>query len=171
MSDLSHIDENGKTKMVNITEKEKTTRKAIAYGKITLKPETLKMIKNGDIEKGTVLETARIAGIMAVKDTPSIIPLCHQLQISGIDIDFTFEDEKSIGITVTISLKGKTGAEMEALTGASTAALTIYDMCKAVDKEMVIGEIKLLEKSGGKSGHFKREEENNAGNSESSLPE
>lgn len=159
MSKLSHVDASGKAKMVDVTEKRVTNREAVAYGKITMDPETLKLIQRGAMKKGAVLETARIAGIMGVKQTSNLIPMCHPLLISGIDIEFEIEDERSIGIQVTVRTTGKTGIEIEALTGVSISALTIYDMCKAVDKEMVIGEVKLLKKTGGKSGIYIREEE------------
>ncbi|MDI3548378.1 MAG: cyclic pyranopterin monophosphate synthase [Halanaerobiales bacterium] len=158
MSELSHVDSKGKARMVDVTEKNITIREAVAYGCIRMNPGTLKLIREGKIEKGAVLETARVAGIMGVKNTPNLIPMCHQLMISAINIDFQFEDDETIGIKVTARTTGKTGVEMEALTGVSITALTIYDMCKAVDKEMVIGEIKLLRKTGGKSGTYIREE-------------
>ncbi len=156
MGKLSHVDHEGKARMVDVTNKKDTDRKALAYGQVSMKPETLDLIKEGKIEKGAVLETARVAGIMGVKKTPEIIPMCHQLLITGIDIEFEFKDEQTIGIKATTVTTGKTGVEMEALTGVAVSALTIYDMCKAVDKEMVIGEIKLLQKTGGKSGTFIR---------------
>lgn len=158
MSEFSHIDESGKAKMIDVTNKSETKREALAYGQIKMKPETLSQIKNGELEKGAVLETARVAAVMGVKRTANLIPMCHPLLISGIDIDFEFEDDKSIGIYVSVRISGKTGVEMEALTGVSIAALTIYDMCKAVEKDMVIGNMKLLKKSGGKSGLYVREE-------------
>ncbi len=154
--EFSHIDEEGKVKMVDVSEKDITNRKAIAVGKIKMKPKTLKMIKEGNIKKGVVLETARISGIMGVKKTPDIIPMCHPLLISGIDIEFEFKGEDTIKIKSIVKNSGKTGVEMEALTGVSIAALTIYDMCKAVDKAMIIGDIKLNYKEGGKSGVYKR---------------
>ena len=158
MSDeFSHIDEKGKVKMVDVSKKDITERKAIAVGEIKMKPSTLEMIKNGEMKKGAVLETARISGIMGVKKTPDIIPMCHPLLISGIDLEFEFKDEDKIMIKAVVKNSGKTGVEMEALTGVSVAALTIYDMCKAVDKSMIITDIKLEYKSGGKSGVFKRE--------------
>ncbi len=160
MGEFSHIDESGKARMVDISDKENTERRAIATGCITMQPETLKKIKNGEIEKGAVLETARVAAVMAVKRTHELIPMCHQLLLTGIDIDFDFINDMTIEITVTVKTTGKTGVEMEALTGVSTAALTIYDMCKAVEKRMVIGDIKLMEKTGGKSGKFSREKNN-----------
>jgi len=158
MREFSHIDDRGKAKMVDVTDKSETKREAIAYGQIQMKTETLSRIKNGEIEKGAVLETARVAGIMGVKKTSNLIPMCHPLLISGIAINFKFEDNKTIGIYVNACISGKTGVEMEALTGVSIAALTIYDMCKAVEKDMVIGDMKLLKKSGGKSGLYVRKE-------------
>ena len=158
MREFSHIDDRGKAKMVDVTDKNETKREALAYGQIQMKPETLSQIKNGEIEKGAVLETARVAGVMGVKRTANLIPMCHPLLISGIDIDFKFEDNRTIGIYVNVRISGKTGVEMEALTGVSIAALTIYDMCKAVEKDMVIGDMKLLKKSGGKSGLYVRKE-------------
>ena len=154
--EFSHIDEEGKVKMVDVSEKDVTNRKAIAVGKIKMKSKTLKMIKEGNIKKGAVLETARISGIMGVKKTPDIIPMCHPLLISGINIEFEFKGEDTIKIKAIVKNSGKTGVEMEALTGVSIAALTIYDMCKAVDKDMIIGDIKLNYKAGGKSGVYKR---------------
>lgn len=159
MEHFTHIDQRGHVKMVDVTEKKETKRKAVAYGSVQMKPQTLQLIKDGAINKGGVLETARIAGIMGVKRTAELIPMCHPLQITGIEINFRFRDEKTISIMLTVKTTGKTGVEMEALTGLSITALTIYDMCKAVDKSMVIGEIKLLEKTGGKSGAYLREVE------------
>lgn len=155
---FSHIDNKGKVKMVDVSQKKNTERKAIATGKVIMNPSTLKMIKNGEMKKGAVLETARISGVMGVKKTPDIIPMCHPLLISGIDIEFEFEDKNKIKIKAVVKNSGKTGVEMEALTGVSIAALTIYDMCKAVDKAMIINDIKLKYKSGGKSGVFERNE-------------
>lgn len=156
MVKFSHINDKGKAQMVDITSKDSTIREAIAYGQVSMKPETIDLIKKGKIEKGAVLETARIAGIMGVKKTGDLIPMCHQLLITGIDIEFEFKDDTTIGILVRVKTTGKTGVEMEALAGASITALTIYDMCKAVDKDMVIGEVKLLRKTGGKSGVYQR---------------
>ncbi len=158
MSKLSHVNEDGKASMVDVTAKNETERVALAAGTVSMKPTTLKMIRDGDIEKGAVLETARIAGILGVKETPNLIPMCHNLLITGIDIEFSFQDKSTLEIKATAKTTGKTGVEMEALTGVSIAGLTVYDMCKAVDKEMVIGEIRLLKKTGGKSGTFIREE-------------
>lgn len=159
MNRLSHVDNKGKAKMVDVSNKDDTRREALAYSNVIMKPETLNMIKEGKIEKGAVLETARIAGIMGVKRTPELIPMCHQLLITGINIDFEFIDERTIRIKVSARNTGKTGVEMEVLTGASIAALTIYDMCKAVDKDMIISDIKLMKKTGGKSGIYIRREE------------
>ena len=158
MSKLTHLDELGAAHMVDVGGKPATERLARAGGTIRMSAEALSAIKAGDAPKGDVLGTARIAGIMGVKKTPDLIPMCHQLLISGIDVTFEFEDNKTIGIWVKAKNTGKTGVEMEALTGVSVAALTIYDMCKAVDREMVIGEIKLMKKTGGKSGEFIRRE-------------
>lgn len=158
MSNFSHIDEEGKAKMVDVSNKDITFRKAVASAKVIMKKETLKMIKDGSLEKGAVLSTARIAGIMGAKKTPDLIPMCHQLELTSIDVDFSFVSEKEIKITASAKSSYKTGVEMEALTGASTAALTIYDMCKAVDKGMIISDVKLMYKSGGKSGTYERKE-------------
>ena len=158
MKDFSHIDKKGNAQMVDITEKNKTSRQATAKGLVKMKKETLNQIKNEKMKKGPVLDTARIAAIMSVKNTSNLIPMCHPISIGGIDVDFNYLDEQTVEIVVTVKTYDKTGVEMEALNGVSTAALTIYDMCKAVDKDMVIGDIKLIEKLGGKSGHYKREE-------------
>lgn len=157
MEKFTHVDEKGQAKMVDVTDKNETKREAVAYGRIKMKKTTLERIKKEQIEKGTVLETARVAGIMGVKKNSELIPLCHPLLITCIDIEFDFEDQNNIGIYVTVRTTGKTGVEMEALTGVSIAALTIYDMCKAIDKDMVIGDIKLLKKKGGRSGNYVRE--------------
>jgi len=158
LKDFSHIDKKGNAQMVDITEKNKTSRQATAKGLVKMKKETLNQIKNEKMKKGPVLDTARIAAIMSVKNTSNLIPMCHPISIGGIDVNFNYLDEQTVEIVVTVKTYDKTGVEMEALNGVSTAALTIYDMCKAVDKDMVIGDIKLIEKSGGKSGHYKREE-------------
>ena len=154
---LTHFDEEGKARMVDVSGKPLTHREAIATASVFMKPETIQLIKGGSIEKGDVLGVARVAGIMAAKKTPDLIPMCHPLNITSVNIDFHIDEEKnSIDIKTTVKITGQTGVEMEALTAASVAALTIYDMCKAVDKEMVISDIMLLEKRGGKSGEFKR---------------
>jgi cyclic pyranopterin phosphate synthase len=154
---LTHFDTDGKARMVDVTEKSVTHRVAVACGSIGMKPATLKIIKEGKAEKGDVLGVARIAGIMAAKKTSELIPLCHPLSISSVTLDFALDKKKNaVNITATVKVTGQTGVEMEALTAVSVAALTIYDMCKAVDKEMVISGIMLLEKQGGKSGTFRR---------------
>ena len=153
---LSHIDETGAARMVDVDSKDDTERFASASGTIAMKPETLAMVMSGQAKKGDVLATARIAGIMAAKKTSDLIPLCHPLALTQVTVDIA-EDKALPGLTVTATakLKGKTGVEMEALTACSVALLTIYDMAKAVDRGMVIGDIRVTEKSGGKSGHWK----------------
>ncbi len=157
MSDFTHIDEKGRVRMVDVGEKDHTLRTAVAQGIVSMTPSTLEKIQGQQVKKGNVLETARIAGIMAAKKTPELIPMCHPLNITHAKIDF-FPDEKtsSIKIVAQISLTGQTGVEMEALTAVSVAGLTVYDMCKSYDKEMIISKILLVEKSGGKSGKFVR---------------
>ncbi|HIJ59627.1 MAG TPA: cyclic pyranopterin monophosphate synthase MoaC [Nitrospirae bacterium] len=155
MNKLTHFDNQGSAIMVDVSEKAITTRIAKAMATIKMKQETLNLIKDKEIAKGDVLNVARVAGIMAVKRTPHLIPLCHPLNISSVNIDFQINDEtSSIDIIVTVKISAQTGVEMEALTGATITALTVYDMCKAVDKGMIITNIKLLEKHGGKSGSF-----------------
>ena len=155
---LTHINEEGRAKMVNVSEKSDTIREAVAIGYVSMKRETLERIKEGTISKGDVLAVAQVGGIMGDKNTPQIIPMCHPIMISGCDISFRIDFENNrIEITATTNTVGKTGIEMEALTAVSTAALTIYDMCKAIDREMVINNIMLVKKSGGKSGIFERE--------------
>ncbi|MGG7324754.1 cyclic pyranopterin monophosphate synthase MoaC [Clostridium baratii] len=152
---LTHFDKDGNAVMVDVTKKEKTERVAIATGKVKASKETITLIKNGEIGKGDVLGVARVAGIMAMKKTSDLIPMCHPIMINGCNIDFEIDEENSeIIITGTSKIFEKTGVEMEALTGVSVAALTIYDMCKAVDKRMVIDDIHLVKKTGGKSGEF-----------------
>lgn len=152
---LNHFDSKGNAIMVDVTEKNITERKAIAKGKIFVNGETYKRILDGNMTKGDVLGVARIAGIMATKKTSDLIPMCHPLMLTKSQIDFEFnEEEKSITAISTVKLSGKTGVEMEALTGVNVALLTIYDMCKAIDKNMVISDIHLVEKTGGKSGDF-----------------
>ena len=155
--ELTHINEEGRAKMVDVSEKIDTAREAIAIGSVSMKRETLERIKEGTISKGDVLAVAQVGGIMGAKNTPQIIPMCHPIMISGCDISFKIDFENNkIEITATTKTVGKTGIEMEALTAVSTAALTIYDMCKAIDREMVINNIMLVKKSGGKSGIFER---------------
>jgi cyclic pyranopterin phosphate synthase len=157
---FTHFDEEGRSRMVDVTAKTDTVREATAKGRIIMKPETLKLVLESRMEKGNVFEVARVAGIMAVKKTGDLIPMCHPLNVTAADVYFYPDTEKSeIEIEVTAKLTGKTGIEMEALTGVSVAALTIYDMCKAVDKGMVISDVRLVKKSGGKSGTFVRDGE------------
>ena len=152
---LNHFDSKGNAIMVDVTEKNVTERKAIAKGKIFVNDETYKRILDGNMTKGDVLGVARIAGIMATKKTSDLIPMCHPLMLTKSQIDFEFnEEEKSITAISTVKLSGKTGVEMEALTGVQVALLTVYDMCKAMDKRMVLTDIHLVEKTGGKSGDF-----------------
>ena len=162
MSKLSHIDSQGKANMVDVGAKDVTSRTATAEGRVVMKPETLKLILEGDVKKGDVLGTARLAGIMAAKKTSDLIPLCHPLGLSSVNVDLTPDpSNNAIRIRATAKVTGQTGVEMEALTAVSVAALTIYDMAKAVDREMEIGDIRLIEKEGGKSGSFKRPDEAN----------
>lgn len=152
---LTHFDNSGNARMVDVSEKNTTTRVAIAVSKIKVSKETLELIEAGKIGKGDVLGVARVAGIMASKQTSNLIPMCHPLMISSCKIEFNINREESyIGITATVKIADKTGVEMEALTAAMVAGLTIYDMCKAMDKRMVIEETHLLKKTGGKSGEF-----------------
>ncbi|MCE5221363.1 MAG: cyclic pyranopterin monophosphate synthase MoaC [Clostridium sp.] len=157
MMELTHINEEGRAKMVDVSEKVDTVREAVAIGYVSMKKETLERIKEGTISKGDVLAVAQVGGIMGAKNTPQIIPMCHPIMISGCDISFRIDFENNrIEITATTKIVGKTGIEMEALTAVSTAALTIYDMCKSIDREMIINNIMLVRKSGGKSGTFER---------------
>ena len=152
---LTHFDKNGNPSMVDINQKDTTVRVAIANGKIVMKPNTLKRILDLDIKKGDVLNVAKLAGIMAAKKTDQLIPLCHSIPLSYVNVDLEPNIEESfINITAEASLIGKTGVEMEALTAVSVAGLTIYDMCKAIDREITLTNIKLIHKSGGKSGEF-----------------
>ena len=153
MSDLTHFDAEGRAVMVDVSDKAETDRIAVARGSVTMAPETLERIRLGTIAKGDVLSVARLAGIMGAKRTPDLIPLCHPLALSSVKLDLTLAPERNaVEIEATCKLKGRTGVEMEALTAVSVAALTIYDMVKAIDRAMVIGEIRLIHKSGGKSG-------------------
>ena len=157
MSKLSHINEKGEATMVDVTAKDETLRYARATGRIRVGEEVLRAVEDGSVAKGDVLGTARIAGIMAAKKTPDLIPLCHPLLLTKVSVEFQVcPDTKDICCTCEVRLSGKTGVEMEALTGVSVALLTIYDMCKAIDKTMEISDIRLEEKSGGKSGTYTR---------------
>jgi cyclic pyranopterin phosphate synthase len=164
---LTHLDAHGHAAMVDVGDKAVTTRIAVARGEVRMQPATLAAIREGNVPKGDVLAAARIAGIMAAKRTPELIPLCHPLLLSKVAVDFEIDEgESRVVITATVRCQGQTGVEMEALTAVSVAALTIYDMAKALEKTMTIGDIHLLEKQGGKSGPWRRE----AGE-EADLPE
>ena len=157
MSAFTHIDDEGRVRMVDVTEKKSTVRTAVAGGVIDMNPDTFDLIQNQKVKKGNVLETARIAGIMAAKKTSELIPMCHPLNITHIQVDFyPNTSENRIGIEATVRAVDQTGVEMEAITAVAVAALTIYDMCKSYDKKMTISKIQLLRKSGGKSGTFIR---------------
>lgn len=157
MAEFTHLDDKGRVRMVDVTEKAATVRTAVAGAEIRMRPDTFELIRDNKVKKGNVLETARIAGIMAAKRTPDLIPMCHPLNLTHVQIDF-LPDEKAhaIGIRASVRAVDQTGVEMEALTAAAVAALTIYDMCKAHDREMSIAGLELLKKSGGKSGTYKR---------------
>ena len=153
MEELTHIDAEGKPRMVDISGKPDTPRQAVAKGVLRMKPATLELIQKKEVAKGDVLDVAKLAGIMAAKQTPNLIPLCHPILIGEINLEFSLDEKNSIiEITTTVKSTGKTGVEMEALTATAVAALTIYDMCKAVDRGMKIENIRLVSKSGGKSG-------------------
>ena len=155
--DLTHIDDKGNVRMVDVTDKPVTDRRAVAYGEVKAAPETIRKISADEMGKGDVLTTAKIAGISAAKRTGDLIPMCHPIPLTHVEIDLTLnEDEGRIGILAAAVASGKTGVEMEALAAVSVTALTIYDMCKAVDRTMEITSILLVEKQGGKSGTFKR---------------
>jgi cyclic pyranopterin phosphate synthase len=157
MSKLTHFDEEGAARMVDVSGKEETTREAVAAGRVTMMPETLKLILDRKISKGDVFAVARVAGIMAAKKTAEIIPLCHTLGLTSAEIAFEPDNAASrVNITATVRSSGRTGVEMEALTAVAAAGLTIYDMCKAVDRAMTVTDIRLMKKTGGKSGTFER---------------
>jgi cyclic pyranopterin phosphate synthase len=154
---LTHLDSTGKARMVDVSQKDITAREAVARGIILMKPDTFQLILNNQIAKGDVLSVAKIAGIMAAKNTWNLIPLCHPLELTRIDISFEpLKQGNGVEITATIGCLGRTGVEMEALTAVSVAALTIYDMCKAVDREMMVSDIRLISKKGGRSGEYHR---------------
>jgi cyclic pyranopterin monophosphate synthase len=163
MSDFTHFNEEGRAKMVDVSDKPETARTAIAHSSITVKKEIYEKITNNDMKKGDVLAVAQVAGIMGAKKTWDLIPMCHPIPLTGVNITFlweeTGEDSYQLNIEAAVKTKGNTGVEMEALTAASTCALTVYDMCKAVDKGMVIGKTYLVEKTGGKNGDFRRTEQ------------
>jgi cyclic pyranopterin phosphate synthase len=156
MSDLSHFDSSGASRMVDVGEKQLSRRLARASGQVRMAAETLALIRDKRAAKGDVLEVARLAGIMAAKRTPDLIPLCHPLAIDAVTVDFSYVDDRTLRIEATVQVEAKTGVEMEALTVVSVAALTVYDMCKAVDRGITIERIELEEKSGGRSGHWQR---------------
>jgi cyclic pyranopterin phosphate synthase len=159
MAKLSHLDEQGRARMVDVSDKEVTSRIAVARGSIHMRSETLELILAGRVEKGDVFSVARVAGIMAAKKTPELIPMCHPLSITSVEIYLTPEKNPArVEIEAVVRVDGKTGVEMEAMTAVAVAGLTVYDMCKAVDREMSMGEIRLIKKAGGKSGTFVRKE-------------
>ncbi|MEE8575210.1 MAG: cyclic pyranopterin monophosphate synthase MoaC [Thermodesulfobacteriota bacterium] len=162
MSELTHFDDKGRARMVDVSGKDDTVRVATARGAISMKPETMAHITEGKIKKGDVLAVADVAAVMAAKRTPDLIPMCHPIQISGVNVEFEdpieVEGEAVLSVSVTVKCVGSTGVEMEALTAVSAALLTVYDMCKAIDRGMRVIGVELVEKSGGKSGHWKREE-------------
>ncbi len=158
MSELTHFDNSGRARMVDVTSKDTTVREATARGLVRMKPSTLQRIVQGQMSKGDVLAVAQVAGIMAAKRTPDLIPMCHPLPLTGVDMELRpNEEESTVEISATVRLAGRTGVEMEALAAVSVAALTVYDMCKAVDRGMEIDRIRLVKKSGGKSGSFSRD--------------
>ncbi|HLG10508.1 MAG TPA: cyclic pyranopterin monophosphate synthase MoaC [Dehalococcoidia bacterium] len=155
---LSHIDDAGRARMVDVSAKDETLRVAVARGRVVMQPETLRLLQRGEIAKGNVLTTAQVAGTMAAKKTSELIPMCHPLLLSGIDVELTPDEAGSaIEIVATVRTTGKTGVEMEALTAVSVAALTVYDMCKAVDRGMRVDGVRLVSKTGGKSGDWSAE--------------
>jgi cyclic pyranopterin phosphate synthase len=157
MAGFTHFDKEGKARMVDVSDKAETERIATARGSVLMQPATLALIKEGGVKKGDVLSIARLAGIMGAKRTPDLIPLCHPLALTSVQVDLSLDEARNaVDITATCKLTGKTGVEMEALTAVSVAALTVYDMCKAVDKGMQITDVRLTHKSGGKSGTFER---------------
>lgn len=160
MSDFTHFNEQGRAKMVDVGEKSASRRVAVAAGRVLVNEKTFDLIRSGGMKKGDVLTVAQIAGIMGAKRTPDVIPMCHPIVMDGIDLALSLDEtEKSVEIKATVSCGGRTGVEMEALTAVSVAALTVYDMCKAVQKDMVIADIRLLSKTGGVHGDYFRKED------------
>ena len=160
MDDFTHFNAEGRARMVDVGTKDVTRRTAVAAGRVLVSPQTLALIQSGGMKKGDVLTVAQIAGVMGAKKTPELIPMCHPTLVDGIDLSLRLDEERcSVEITATVSCAGRTGVEMEALTAVSAAALTVYDMCKAVQKDMIIADIRLLEKTGGVHGDFHREDE------------
>ena len=161
MEDFTHFNEQGRAKMVDVGAKDKTQRRALAAARVLVNAETFELIRSGGVKKGDVLTVAQIAGIMGAKRTSELIPMCHPVIINGADIELQLDEKRlSVEISASVSCDGKTGVEMEALTAASVAALTVYDMCKAVQRDIVISDIRLLEKTGGIHGDYRRKEEN-----------
>ena len=159
MGDFTHFNDQGRAKMVNVGEKPESQRIAVAAGRVLVNNETFALIQSGGMKKGDVLTVAQVAGVMGAKRTPDVIPMCHPIQINGIDLNLSIDEKRrSVEITASVSCSGKTGVEMEALTAVSMAALTVYDMCKAVQKDIMITDIRLLRKSGGVHGEFTRED-------------
>ena len=159
MSDFTHLNEQGRAQMVDVGKKAVTQRVAVAAGRVLVNPHTFQLIRSGGMKKGDVLAVAQIAGIMGAKHTSDLIPMCHPILVDGIDLELSLDERrKSVEIKATVKCDGRTGVEMEALTAVSTAALTVYDMCKAVQKDIVITDIRLLSKTGGIHGNFFREE-------------
>jgi cyclic pyranopterin monophosphate synthase len=155
MADLTHFDTEGRARMVDVSAKDETARVAVAGGRVRMRAETLARVRAGSVGKGDVLAVARLAGIMAAKRTADLIPLCHPLALTSVEVDLVAnEDTSAVEITATCRLRGRTGVEMEALTAVAVAALTVYDMCKAIDRGMVVEDVRLLHKSGGKSGTY-----------------
>jgi cyclic pyranopterin monophosphate synthase len=155
MANLTHFDADGKAAMVDVSEKDVTDRTATAKGSVLMQPKTLALITGGGVKKGDVLSVARLAGIMGAKRTPDLIPLCHPLALTSVKVDLSADpDRNAVDITATCRVAGRTGVEMEALTAVTVAALTVYDMCKAVDREMTLTDIRLVHKAGGKSGEY-----------------
>jgi len=160
LEDFSHFNEHGRARMVDVSEKADTVRMAVAYGRVLVNEETFRLIQSGGLKKGDVLTTAQIGGIMGAKHTADIIPMCHPISLSGVDLDFQMDEQQlAVEIYATAKCTGATGVEMEALTAVSVAALTVYDMCKAVQRDIVIDKICLLKKTGGKSGEFLRKDD------------
>lgn len=160
MQDFTHFNDQGRARMVDVGEKPESVRTAVAAGRVLVNPATFALIKSGGMKKGDVLTVAQVAGVMGAKRTPELIPMCHPVLIDGIDLALSLDEERcSVEIRATVSCAGRTGVEMEALSAVSAAALTVYDMCKAVQKDMVIADIRLLSKTGGVHGDFRREEE------------
>lgn len=159
MSDFTHFNDQGRAKMVDVGEKPVTERTAVAAGRVLVNDTTFELIRTGGMKKGDVLTVAQVAGVMGAKHTPDLIPMCHPILIDGINLELHLDEQrKSVEIEASVSCGGRTGVEMEALTAVSTAALTVYDMCKAVQKDMVISDIRLVSKTGGVHGDYKREE-------------